>query len=113
MSSAWDPSASSIIDNTTYYQDVCSNNSLPTDVFTYTTVQTITSIKINIVNVTLFTGADLLIQFFDASNNIVTVKELGLYGDDYLNWPSGDDYIIEFVKSKMEGLVIPHTHTTI
>lgn len=61
-----------------------------------------TSIKIEIVNLVLFTNVDLRVFFFDSNNNVIKCDYITISGSNYTNWAnySGGDrdtYLFQYV----------------
>ena len=67
----------------------------------------IVAFRIRVVSVILKQYAIVRIVLEKECNGQKTIenKELILDGDDYLNWGSDDDYLIEWVKSKLPTLI--------
>jgi hypothetical protein len=75
--------------------------SIPVSNFTITESYSITALEINVMNVTLFNSANIRVCCFDESNVIVKCYSYTLTGDDYTNWGSNDDYIVNYVKIQL------------
>ena len=69
--------------------------------------KTITSFKISINFIQIFECANLMISFFDSNNNIVKTNSLCITGEDYKNWGSDDDYIVNYVANHYGFVIIP------
>lgn len=65
------------------------------------TTNIITNFEVKIINIKLFKSCILGITFYTSDNQFVEYKSFELTGNDYTNWGANDDYIIEYVKSKM------------
>jgi hypothetical protein len=52
--------------------------------------QTATSFTLNVRSITLFNSANILVEFRDASLNLVETKSLDLSGNDYTSWGNND-----------------------
>lgn len=67
----------------------------------------ILAFRIRVISVALKQSAIIRIGLECECNGQKTFdnKELTLDGDDYLNWGSDDDYLIEWVKSKLPTLI--------
>jgi hypothetical protein len=68
---------------------------------TRTTTETSNKIGIFVKSVTLFKSADVLVYFYNSSNNVIRAEMLKLEGDDYTNWGLDDMYIETYVMSKL------------
>jgi hypothetical protein len=79
------------------------NDSVNVDITTITQTTTETSSKIGIFvkNVVLFKSADVLVYFYNPSNNVIRAEMLKLEGDDYTNWGLDDKYIETYVLTKL------------
>ena len=71
-----------------------------------TTTKTINGFLINQVTITPFTEANVVASLYDASNNLITTKSIVLTGTDYTNWGNNDQYIINYIESKIPTLTI-------
>lgn len=67
----------------------------------------ILSFRIRVISVVLKQSAIIRLVLEQEYNGQTTMenKELILDGDDYLNWGSDDDYLIEWVKGKLPILI--------
>ena len=77
------------------------NETYPTEPITKVTTEIITKFDVNILNVKLFKSCLLGVTFYTSEHKFVEYKAFELVGADYSNWANDDDYIIEYVKSKM------------
>jgi hypothetical protein len=75
--------------------------------FTVSTTNTIASIAISTINLTLNTSATFSVQLFDSSGNIVGARIVVLSGDDYANWDRDDDYVIECIANQLGSSYTP------
>ena len=75
--------------------------------FTVSTTNTISSIAISTINLTLNTSATFSVQLFDSSGNIVGARIIVLSGDDYANWDTDDGYVIECIANKLGSSYTP------
>jgi hypothetical protein len=66
-----------------------------------TTVKTVTSFSINVVNFVLFQSVTLNVMLFDENKNFISVQIIDITGEDYTKWGSNDDYIINYVAQKL------------
>lgn len=65
----------------------------------------ITSFIVTVTNIQLFTSANLVVDLYNADPKLVNTVNLILAGDDYTNWANNDQYIINYVATKL-GFVI-------
>ena len=68
---------------------------------TSTTTYTSNRIGILIKQITLYTSASINVYFYDANGSVFKVEELLMEGEDYTNWASNDDYVRNYVCSKL------------
>jgi hypothetical protein len=61
----------------------------------------ITNIEISINNVVLSKCANITVILKDEIGEVIEVKHLIIEGEDYLNWGADDNYIIDYVVSKI------------
>ncbi len=59
----------------------------------------ISSFRVQISNIILNASCDLIVSLYDDDFRMLRQDVLKLIGDDYLNWGTDDDYIIEYVKN--------------
>ncbi len=74
-----------------------SNNPLPNPVYA-TTSKMIDSFYVSVINVVLNTSATLEIKLFNG-NNLVDIKFTTISGQDYLDWGSNDQYIVNYAQN--------------
>ena len=72
---------------------------------TQTVTNIITSFTVTVSDVTLFTCANLTVNLYNADPLLVDTVYMTLSGDDYNNWANDDDYVIQYVATKL-GFVI-------
>jgi hypothetical protein len=91
-----------------------SNETISTNIqpFEQITTNTLTSFRVSIDNITLFTSANIVVDFYNSSNNLIERKRLTVSGDDYTNWGSSDEYIINYVANYYNLTIIPNTIST-
>ena len=77
---------------------------VPTEQIVTTTV---TSFKVRVRSLTLFSNVDLSVDLFDASNKLIGVKMVKLSGTDYTNWGSDDTYIHTYVANCLGFAIAP------
>jgi len=79
-------------------------------------VQVITGFRINIRNVVLNTKAVINVECLNSSNNVIDTKTLIMTGNDYANWGSSDNYVINWVAQQLNfrlanGSISGNVHT--
>jgi hypothetical protein len=75
--------------------------------FTVCTTNTIASIAISTINLTLNTSSTFSVQLFDTSGNIVGARIVVLSGDDYANWAGDDSYVVEYIANQLGSSYTP------
>ena len=58
------------------------------------------SFSINIIDIKIFKSVMISVEFFDENNDRVDVARLQLTGDDYSNWGTDDNYLVNYVANK-------------
>jgi len=79
-------------------------------------VQVITGFRINIRNVVLNTKAVINVECLNSSNNVIDTKTLIMTGNDYANWGSSDNYVVNWVAQQLNfrlanGSISGNVHT--
>jgi hypothetical protein len=74
--------------------------------FDETTVKTVSSININVNNVVIFQSAVITVTFYDVNQQFVSIQSLELAGEDYSNWGSNDDYILNYVSTALNITIL-------
>jgi hypothetical protein len=69
---------------------------------TFTETMTITSMKIEITQLILFTSCQFRVIFLDQDETPVKCQILTMSGVDYQSWEANDQYVIQWVKSQLE-----------
>lgn len=59
------------------------------------------SMRIEIIFLTLFTNCQFRVSLYDKLDNFVKSYIFMLEGDEYLAWNNDDQYIIDWIKSKL------------
>lgn len=62
----------------------------------------ITAFEISIDRIVLYQSAYISVILKDTNSAEIDRKQLIMEGDDYLKWGADDDYIIEFVRTKIQ-----------
>jgi hypothetical protein len=68
---------------------------------TVTTVTVICKFTIKRVEVQLKQSAQIVVDLIDTNGNYAGTKYLVMSGNDYTNWGSDDDYLINWVKTNL------------
>jgi hypothetical protein len=71
------------------------------------TTKIINSFDIQNIEVILFTSAVIAVKLNDINGSFVELKFITLAGKDYTNWGKDDNYIINFIASKL-GFILCH-----
>jgi hypothetical protein len=71
--------------------------SVPIENFIIVTTNIVTSFKVQVIGLHLFTCVDLTVYLFDSNNNVVKCECLKISGNDYNSWTNNDEYIINYV----------------
>ena len=77
--------------------------------FTQVVTNIITSFIVDITNIQLFTSANISVSLYNADPNLINIVNLPLVGADYDNWANNDQYIIDYVATKL-GFVLAPNH---
>ena len=81
------------------------------DPSTITDVKTITSFRVSINGLELFSSVSLRVELLGQEGGLLDIRYVVLTGDDYLNWKNDDNYIITTVAQKL-GFVLAPTAPT-
>jgi hypothetical protein len=57
--------------------------------------------KVFIQNVTLFTGANIMVEIYDQNKVLIESKYINLTQDEYQSWDSDDKYIVDLVAARL------------
>jgi len=66
------------------------------------TTKTITSFRIDRIEISLFKSAIITVILLDSAGSIIDVKFLNMTGEDYSKWDANDAYVIEFIKRSLK-----------
>lgn len=66
----------------------------------------ITSFVVTVTNIQLFKSANLIVDLYNADPRLINTVNLALAGDDYTNWANNDEYIINYVATKLGFVVV-------
>ena len=80
------------------------------------TTKTITSFKIDRIEISLFKSAVITVILLDSAGSLLDLKFVNMTGEDYSRWSTDDSYVVEFIKQSFgfSDVVKPHvTETTI
>lgn len=87
------------------------NTPVPIEPSVITQVKTLTSFRVIVQDLTLFTSVNLRVELFGENNSFLDLRYVQLIDDDYKNWNNDDNYIIQKVAEKL-GLIIKPTEPT-
>jgi hypothetical protein len=68
---------------------------------TQTTSVTITSFRVEVRDLILFTSAALRVALCNEQGDVINFAFIDMIGDDYARWSSDDEYVYQFVAEKM------------
>lgn len=74
---------------------------VPIQTATITETKTVTSFKVHVVNVELFTSVTVAVSLFNDVGAIVGSRCYVIGGDEYLAWNNDDQYLINLVAQKL------------
>ena len=79
------------------------------------TTKTITSFKIDRIEISLFRSAVITVVLLDSANSILDVKFINMMGEDYSKWSADDTYVIEFIKQNLgfSDIATPQVETVV
>ena len=58
------------------------------------------SFSVDIIKVKMFESVMIAVTFFDESKSVIDRTTLNLTGDDYKNWGTDDNYLVNYVATK-------------
>jgi hypothetical protein len=70
--------------------------------YTLTQTSNITSMKIEVTQLILFTSSQFRVTFYDENNNIVKSQILNMSLGEYQQWCENDEYVVQWVKQQLE-----------
>ena len=73
--------------------------------FNKTTIQTAVRFSLDISQLILNTSASFRVSLYDAEDKCIENKYITIEGNDYKNWSSDDQYVINFVALQL-GFVL-------
>ena len=68
---------------------------------TQTTSVTITSFRVEVRELILFTSAKLRIALCNEEEQFINYAFIDMIGDDYTRWSNDDEYVYQFVAEKL------------
>jgi len=74
---------------------------------TQTVTNIITSFTVNVTNIQLFVSANISVNLFNADPRLINTVDWPLVGEDYENWANDDQYIIDYVATKLGFVIAP------
>ena len=72
-----------------------------------TVTNLITSFVVNVTDIQLFSSATLIVDLYNAEPRLINKTSLPLVGVDYGNWANNDQYIIDYVATKLGFVIAP------
>jgi hypothetical protein len=72
-----------------------------------TVTNLITSFVVNVTDIQLFTSATLIVDLYNSDPRLINKVNLSLAGEDYQNWANNDQYIIDYVATKLGFVMAP------
>jgi len=78
---------------------------IPIQPSTITEVKTVTSFKVSVQDLQLFTSVSLRVELLNEIGTLIDIRYLVLTGPDYDGWNNNDTYIIDITAQKL-GFVI-------
>jgi hypothetical protein len=82
-----------------------STNNFSIEPFEYVKRMTATSMTLKVIQFVLFTSVIIHVTLLDDDNVVVHSTNIEISGDDYLNWANDDNYIHNYVATKL-GIVV-------
>ena len=76
--------------------------------FDRTTTTTITRFEIDNIDIRVFSSARIRVNLYNLAGQLIDIANVILSGDDYANWGSDDQYIINYVANAL-GFQLPPT----
>lgn len=70
--------------------------------------ETVKILRISITNYELFKGATIISQLYNSEYKYIKGENLRIEGDEFMNWGTDDQYIINWVCNKL-GLELEET----
>ena len=65
------------------------------------------SFSVNIIDVRIFESVMISVDFFDENGGCIDRTRLHLSGEDYTNWGTDDNYLVNYVAAKYGMVVKP------
>lgn len=75
------------------------------------TTKTITSFKIDRIEISLFKSAIITVILLDSAGSLLDVKFINMNGEDYAKWNEDDSYVIDFIKQSLGFSSVPVVET--
>ena len=70
------------------------------------TTKVVSSFDIQSIDLILFNSARIRVALLDENANLLDINFLTMEGEDYANWGSDDNYIINYVATKLGFTII-------
>jgi len=74
---------------------------VPIEPITKITTTTIVNYSFEITQLIPSTSATFRVYLYDSNNMIVTIQTYLMFGEDYEQWGSDDEYLIQWIKNKI------------
>ena len=71
-----------------------------------TIIQELCSIIVNVDTIDLFNSATIQVAYFGTGGNFMKIDTLIMEGEDYTNWNNDDQYIYNYVYTKLNNEVL-------
>ena len=65
------------------------------------TTKTITSYRIDRIEISLFKSATITVVLLDSAGSILDVKFINMLQEDYSKWDADDSYVVEFINKRL------------
>ena len=74
--------------------------------FNKTTIKTAVRFSLDIIQLILNTSATFRVSLYDIDDKCIDNKYITLEGEDYKNWNSDDQYIVNFIAVQLGFVVV-------
>ena len=75
------------------------------------TTKTITSYRIDRIEISLFKSATITVVLLDSAGSILDVKFINMTGAEYSKWDADDSYVVEFINNNLGFSSLPVVET--
>jgi len=73
---------------------------------TQTTSVTIVSFKVELTIMIFSTSARFRVETYDVNNNLASVVQVVMEGEDYAMWSNDDEYVYQFVADQLGFILV-------